>query len=97
MVLRTADAVVAICDITNAATGRSISNGTAGIILKQLGSTPATYRVRFAISAGTAPVVIDEVTDQDIAGVGDDLGDPYDVDRLPTDLYRHFDGSLPRH
>lgn len=95
MVLRAADAVVAICDINNAATGRSISNGTQGIILKQLGSTPATFRVRFVISAGSAPVVIDEVTDHDIASAGADLGDPYDVNQIPPDSYLRFETTDP--
>lgn len=95
MVLRAADAVVAIHDITNAATGRLIRHGTPGVILKQLGSTPATFRVRFDISAGNAPVVIDEVTDHDIVSAGDDLGDPYDRNPEPTDRYLRFDGAHP--
>ncbi|MEP6562594.1 MAG: hypothetical protein ABJD68_16160 [Nakamurella sp.] len=36
--------------------------------MKQIGSRPATYRVRFERSGGTQqPVILDDVTDNDIA------------------------------
>ena len=47
MGLRVSDAVVADHDITNTVTGNAVSRGAPGVILKQTGSAPPTYRVRF--------------------------------------------------
>ena len=65
---RESDAVVAIHDITSSLTGASVPGGTNGVVLKQTGAVPATYRVRFI--SGEKPgltVVLDDLTDRDIA------------------------------
>jgi len=67
MGFREADAVVATRDIASTVTGNAVSSGAKGVILKQVGSRPATYRVRFLVSLGSQrSLVLDDVTDHDI-------------------------------
>ena len=71
MGFRAADAVLATHAITNPVTGDTVSAGVCGVILKQVGSQPATFRVRFNSADGiTRSMVLDDVTDHDIALVG---------------------------
>jgi hypothetical protein len=78
---RAADAVIALYDLTCPVTGGSVRCGDPGVVLKQVGSAPATFKVRFTVAnpAG-ATVVLDGVTDRDIAHSGRRLGDPHEVD-----------------
>jgi hypothetical protein len=85
MGFRVADAVVAVRGITNRVTGQQVDSGTCGVILKQLGVTPATYRVRFNVPSGT-PVVLDDVTGHDIGHIDSGLDAP--IPRQPA-------GGLP--
>ena len=70
MGLRVSDAVVADHDITNTVTGNAVTRGAPGVILKQTGSAPATYRVRFPPDRLGRSVVLDELTDHDISRPG---------------------------
>ena len=47
MGLRVTDAVVADHDLTNTVTGHAVTRGAPVVVLKQTGSAPPTYRVRF--------------------------------------------------
>ena len=92
MGFREADVVVAIHAMTNSVTGNSVVAGGRGVILKQVGSRPPTYRVRFDGSdAGQQSLVIDDVTDHDIApataGIAADDSDPR------RDVYRWTDSA----
>jgi len=79
---RAADAVIALYDLTCPVTGGSVQCGDPGVILKQVGSAPATLKVRFTVAdAARSTVVLDGVTDRDIARMGVHLGDPHEVDR----------------
>jgi hypothetical protein len=75
MGFRVADTVVAIRGITSRVTGLQVTSGTQGVVLKQLGITPATYRVRFTVESG-APVVLDDVTGHDIGHLDSGLDQP---------------------
>jgi len=70
MGLRVSDAVIADHDLTNTVTGHAVTRGAAGVILKQTGSAPATYRVRFRPDRIGGSVVLDELTDHDISRPG---------------------------
>ena len=71
MGFRAADAVIALYDLTSTVTGGSVRCGDPGVILKQVGSAPATFKVRFTVADPLgATVVLDGVTDRDIARVG---------------------------
>jgi hypothetical protein len=70
MGLRVTDAVVADHDITNTVTGHAVTRGTPGVVLKQTGSTPPTYRVRFPPDRLDRSVVLDDLTDHDISRPG---------------------------
>jgi hypothetical protein len=85
MGFRATDAVVAVRGVTNRITGQQVSIGTPGVVLKQLGCTPATYRVRFAAPSG-APIVLDDVTSHDIGHLDSGLDNP--IPRQPA-------GGLP--
>ena len=68
MGFREADAVVATHAMTNSVTGNAVGRGGRGVSLKQIGSLPATYRVRFDGADGTRQsLIFDDVTDHDIA------------------------------
>ena len=68
MGFREADAVVATHAMTNPVTGNAVVAGGRGVILKQIGSRPATYRVRFdGPDEAHRSLIIDDVTDHDIA------------------------------
>jgi hypothetical protein len=75
MGFRAADAVVALRSITSRITGQQVIKGTQGVVLKQLGCTPATYRVRFTVQTGSS-VVLDDVTGHDIAHLDANLDAP---------------------
>jgi hypothetical protein len=78
---RATDAVIALYDLTCPVTGGSVRCGDPGVILKQVGSAPATFKVRFTVAdPSRATVVLDGVTDRDIARTGAHLGDPHEVD-----------------
>ena len=82
MGFRAADAVIALYDLTCPVTGGSVQCGDPGVILKQVGSAPATFKVRFTVADAARPtVVLDGVTDRDIARAGVHLGDPHEVDQ----------------
>lgn len=82
MGFRAADAVIALYDLTCPVTGGSVQCGDPGVILKQVGSAPATFKVRFTVAdPARSTVVLDGVTDRDIARMGVHLGDPHEVDR----------------
>ncbi len=82
MGFRAADAVIALYDLTCPVTGGSVQCGDPGVILKQVGSAPATFKVRFTVAdPARSTVVLDGVTDRDIARAGMHLGDPHEVDR----------------
>jgi hypothetical protein len=70
MGLRVTDAVVADHDLTNTVTGYAVSCGSPGVVLKQTGSAPVTYRVRFPPDRVGGSVVLDELTDHDISRPG---------------------------
>ena len=70
MSLRVTDAVVADHDLTNTVTGHAVTRGAPGVVLKQTGSAPATYRVRFPPDRVGGSVVLDELTDHDISRPG---------------------------
>ena len=70
MSLRVTDAVVADHDLTNPVTGHAVARGAPGVVLKQTGSGPATYRVRFSPDRVGRSVVLDELTDHDISRPG---------------------------
>ncbi len=74
--LREADAVVALCDITSSVSRRSVRRGDQGIVLKQSGWHPVTFKVRFTVDETT--VILDGVTDRQIERIGGSLGDPYE-------------------
>jgi len=78
-VSRVTDAVVADHDIISAVTGHAVARGAAGVVLKQTGSAPATYRVRFPPDRVGRSVVLDELTDHDISRPG-----ITDEERQPT-------------
>lgn len=81
MGFRAADAVIAMYDLTNTVTGGSVRCGDAGVILKQVGSAPPTFKVRFTVADPVgATVVLDGVTDRDIARTGIPLGNSPDRD-----------------
>ena len=81
MGLRVADAVIAMYDLTNTVTGESVRCGDAGVILKQVASAPPTFKVRFMVAdPGVGTVVLDGVTDRDIALAGGS-GEPLDGGR----------------
>ena len=75
MGLRIADAVIAMYDLTNTVTGESVRCGDAGVILKQVASAPPTFKVRFTVADPGGTVVMDGVTDRDIARAGGELGE----------------------
>lgn len=53
--------------MTNSVTGNSVASGGRGVIVKQIGSLPATYRVRFDGLGGLQQsLILDDVTDNDI-------------------------------
>ena len=81
MGFRPADAVIALYDLTCTVTGGSVRCGDPGVVIKQVGSAPATFKVRFTVAtpAGST-VVLDGVTDRDIAHSGVRPGDPHDLD-----------------
>ena len=79
MGLRVTDAVVADRDLTNTVTGYAVSCGAPGVVLKQTGSAPVTYRVRFPPDRVGRSVVLDELTDHDISRPG-----ITDEERQPT-------------
>ena len=82
MGLRVADAVIAMYDLTNTVTGELVKCGDAGVILKQVASAPPTFKVRFtATDPGGRTVVLDGVTDRDIARAGGPLGESLDGGR----------------
>ena len=82
MGLRVADAVIAMYDLTNTVTGESVRCGDAGVILRQVASAPPTFKVRFtANDSGGRTVVLDGVTDRDIARAGGPLGESLDGGR----------------
>jgi hypothetical protein len=73
--LRETDTVIAIRDITSSVTGRSVKSGDRGVILKQVGWTPMTFKVRFLTGPDAAgPVVMDGVTNRDIASADSSAG-----------------------
>jgi hypothetical protein len=74
MGFRAADVVVAVRGISNAVTGNSVTCGTQGVVVKQLGYTPAMYRVRFIEQDG--PVILDDVTGRDICHQTPGLDEP---------------------
>jgi hypothetical protein len=68
MGFRADDAVVATHELLNSVTGNSVESGGRGVIVKQIGARPATYRVRFDGPEGAhPPLILDDVTDHDIA------------------------------
>ena len=82
MGFRAADAVIALYDLTCPVTGGSVRCGDSGVIIRQVGSAPATFKVRFTVaSQAGATVVLDGVTDRDIARPGAGLGDPHELDQ----------------
>ena len=81
MGLRVTDAVVADRDLTNTVTGYAVSCGAPGVVLKQTGSAPATYRVRFPPDRVGGSVVLDELTDHDISRPGITDEEPAAIDR----------------
>lgn len=78
MGFRVADAVVATWDIRSTATGQSVRAGDLGVILKQIGTEPASFRVRFTVEGRS--VVLDGLTQSDITREGPYLGDPLEAD-----------------
>jgi hypothetical protein len=79
---RSADSVIARYDLACTVTGGSVRCGDSGVILRQVGSAPATFKVRFTVANPVgATVVLDGVTDRDIAHAGLRLGDPHEVDQ----------------
>ncbi len=82
MGFRAADSVIAMYDLTCTVTGGSVRCGDRGVILKQVGLAPATFKVRFTVAdPARATVVLDGVTDRDIAHSGTELGDPRELDQ----------------
>ena len=79
--LREADSVVALCDITSSVNRRSVRCGDQGIVLKQSGWHPVTFKVRFTVEETT--VILDGVTDRQIERIGGSLGDPYEGRERP--------------
>jgi len=68
MGFREDDAVVATHELANSVTGNSVGPGGRGVVVKQIGSRPPTYRVRFDGPAGAdGSLILDDVTDHDIA------------------------------
>lgn len=76
MGLREADTVVAICDISCCVTARQVARGSRGLVLKQSGWRPVTFKVRFSVA--TTSVTLDGVTDHQIERVGGSLGGPFE-------------------
>ena len=70
------DRVVATRDIDNTVTGLGVRAGTPGVVLRQVGTMPATFRVRFAPAEEPAgrSIVVDDLTDHDIAPGYEDGG-----------------------
>ena len=86
MGFREADAVIAMYDLTSTVTGGSVRCGDEGVILKQVGISPATFKVRFTVAdpvGGT--VVLDGVTDRDLARPEMQFADAADADRYRND------------
>ena len=77
MGFRENDTVVAVCDVACPITGRSVSRGVQGVVLKQSGWHPVSFRVRFT-PADDGPVILDGVTDRQITRIGKALGDPFE-------------------
>ena len=70
MGFREDDEVVATHAMTNSVTGNAVRTGGRGVVVKQIGARPATYRVRFDSSdGGQQSLILDDVTDHDIAPV----------------------------
>lgn len=78
MGLRENDSVVAICDITCSITGRRVSRGDGGVVLKQSGWRPVSFKVRFTTAGSAVAVILDGITERQIARVGAPLGDPFE-------------------
>lgn len=79
MGFREGDSVVALSDITCSITRRQVSSGDQGVIVKQSGWHPASFKIRFAPSGGdAAPVILDGITERQLARRGAPLGDPFE-------------------